>query len=41
MTDRFFADYALGDLDPAHFQFTEWYGAEEDGELSRRGDAVQ
>lgn len=31
--DRFFADYALGDLDPAHFQFTEWYGAEEDGEL--------
>ena len=26
--DRFFADYALGDLDPAHFQFTEWFGAE-------------
>ena len=33
VTDRFFADYALGDLDPAHFQFTEWFGAEEDGEL--------
>jgi predicted GNAT family acetyltransferase len=31
--DHFFADYALGDLDPAHFQFTEWYGAEEQGEL--------
>jgi len=31
--DRFFADYALGDLDPAHFQFTEWFGAEESGEL--------
>ncbi len=31
--DRFFADYALGDLDPAHFQFTEWFGAEEGGEL--------
>jgi RimJ/RimL family protein N-acetyltransferase len=33
LTDRFFADYALGDLDPEHFQFTDWYGAEEDGEL--------
>jgi RimJ/RimL family protein N-acetyltransferase len=33
LTDRFFADYALGDLDPAHFQFTDWYGAEENGEL--------
>jgi RimJ/RimL family protein N-acetyltransferase len=33
LTDRFFADYALGDLDPAHFQFTEWFGAEENGEL--------
>jgi ribosomal protein S18 acetylase RimI-like enzyme len=32
-TDRAWADYALGDLDPAHFQFTEWYGAEENGEL--------
>jgi ribosomal protein S18 acetylase RimI-like enzyme len=31
--DRFFADYALGDLDPKHFQFTEWFGAEEDREL--------
>lgn len=31
--NRFFADYALGDLDPAHFQFTEWFGAEVDGEL--------
>ena len=31
--DRFFADYALGDLDPAHFPFTEWFGAEEDGDL--------
>jgi RimJ/RimL family protein N-acetyltransferase len=33
LTDRFFADYALGDLDPAHFPFTEWFGAEENGEL--------
>ncbi len=32
-TDRFFADYALGDLDPAHFQLAEWLGAEEGGEL--------
>jgi ribosomal protein S18 acetylase RimI-like enzyme len=31
--DRFFADYALGDLDPAHFPFTAWFGAEEDGQL--------
>jgi GNAT superfamily N-acetyltransferase len=31
--DCFFADYALGDLDPAHFPFTAWFGAEEDGEL--------
>ena len=31
--DCFFADYALGDLDPAHFPFTQWFGAEEDGEL--------
>ena len=31
--DRFFADYALGDLDPVHFQFTEWFGAEENDEL--------
>jgi ribosomal protein S18 acetylase RimI-like enzyme len=33
LTDRFFADYARGDLDPAHFPFTEWFGAEERGEL--------
>ena len=33
LTDRFFADYALGDLDPAHFPFTKWFGAEDDGEL--------
>ena len=33
LTDRFFADYALGDLDPAHFPFTEWFGAEEHGDL--------
>ena len=33
LTDRFFADYALGDLDPAHFQFTEWFGVEADHEL--------
>ena len=32
-TDRFFADYAQGDLDPAHFQFTTWFGAEDAGEL--------
>ncbi len=31
--DRYFADYALGDLDPAHFQLAEWFGAEEAGEL--------
>ncbi len=31
--DRFFADYAISDLDPAHFSFTEWFGAEEDGQL--------
>jgi ribosomal protein S18 acetylase RimI-like enzyme len=33
LTDRYFADYALGDLDPAHFRFAEWFGAEENGEL--------
>ncbi len=33
LIDRFFADYALGDLDPAHFQFTEWFGAEADHKL--------
>jgi ribosomal protein S18 acetylase RimI-like enzyme len=33
MTDRFFADYALGDLDPVHFQQTEWWGAENNGKL--------
>ena len=33
LTDPFFADYALGDLDPAYFQFTEWFGAEEDDGL--------
>jgi GNAT superfamily N-acetyltransferase len=33
LTDQFFADYALGDLDPAHFPLTEWFGAEEDGGL--------
>ncbi len=33
LTDRFFADYALGDLDPEYFPFTEWFGAEEDGDL--------
>jgi GNAT superfamily N-acetyltransferase len=33
LTDCFFADYALGDLDPAYFQFTEWFGAEDNGEL--------
>jgi predicted GNAT family acetyltransferase len=32
-TERFFADYALGDLDPAHFPFTQWFGAEEQGQL--------
>jgi len=31
--DRFFADYALGDLDPAHFPFTEWFAAEDGGAL--------
>jgi ribosomal protein S18 acetylase RimI-like enzyme len=33
LTDRFFADYALGDLDPAHFPFAAWFGAEDDGDL--------
>ncbi len=33
LTDRFFADYARGDLDPAHFPYTEWFGVEEAGEL--------
>ncbi len=33
LTDRFFADYARGDLDPEHFQFTMWLGAERDNEL--------
>ncbi|HSD82980.1 MAG TPA: GNAT family N-acetyltransferase, partial [Anaerolineae bacterium] len=33
LTDRFFADYARGDLDPEHFQFTMWLGAEKDNEL--------
>jgi GNAT superfamily N-acetyltransferase len=33
LTDRFFADYAVGDLDPAHFPFTAWYGAEDSGQL--------
>ena len=32
-TDRAWADYALGDLEPELFQQTEWYGAEEQGAL--------
>jgi ribosomal protein S18 acetylase RimI-like enzyme len=32
-TDRAWADYALGDLEPELFQFTKWYGAEEQGDL--------
>ncbi len=32
-TDRFFADYALGDLDPVHYPSTAWFGAEDDGRL--------
>ncbi len=32
-TDRFFADYALGDLDPVHYPSTAWFGAEDDGHL--------
>lgn len=31
--ERFFADYALGDLDPDHFGFTAWFGAEDEGQL--------
>ena len=33
LTDRFFADYARGDLDPEHFRFTQWFGTEEDETL--------
>lgn len=32
-TDRAWADYALGDLEPGLFQLTEWHGAEESGVL--------
>lgn len=32
-TDRAWADYALGDLEPGLFQLTEWHGAEESGAL--------
>ncbi len=33
-TDRAWADYALGDLEPDLFKLTEWFGAEEQGDLS-------
>ena len=33
LADRFFGDYALGDLDPAYFEFAEWFGVEADQEL--------
>ena len=33
-TDRAWADYALGDLEPELFPHTDWYGAEEQGDLS-------
>ena len=32
-TDRAWADYALGDLEPELFQHTDWYGADEQGAL--------
>jgi ribosomal protein S18 acetylase RimI-like enzyme len=32
-TDRAWADYALGDLEPELFQHTEWLGVEEQGAL--------
>lgn len=32
-TDRAWADYALGDLEPGLFQLTEWHGAAEAGAL--------
>ncbi len=32
-TDRYWADYALGDLEPNLFQFTEWQGIEDNGKL--------
>ena len=32
-TDRHWADYALGDLDPEHFRLAGWYGVAEGGEL--------
>lgn len=31
--DRRWTAYALGDLDPALFEYTEWYGAEDKGDL--------
>lgn len=31
-TDRAWADYALGDLEPELYKRTEWYGAEEQGD---------
>ena len=32
-TDRCWADYALGDLEPELYQFTEWYGVVDEGVL--------
>ena len=34
ITDRAWADYALGDLEPELFPHTDWYGAEEQGALN-------
>jgi ribosomal protein S18 acetylase RimI-like enzyme len=36
-TDRAWADYALGDLEPEHFQQAEWYGAVNDGAEEQGG----
>ncbi len=32
-TDRYWADYALGDLEPDLYKLTEWHGVEDEGEL--------
>ncbi len=32
-TDRYWADYALGDLEPEHFHLADWHGVKDGGEL--------
>jgi ribosomal protein S18 acetylase RimI-like enzyme len=38
-TDRAWADYALGDLEPELFQLTDWYGVVNDG-AEEQGDLI-